>query len=120
MGIFVFAIILGLAIATPIVSVAIIRKRACSFPAVAVSAVVAIAFVFVVATIAAYFLMRVRIGDHYEVNFVLMTTFIVWPATVGALVGAVCGGFLAYKSVRPPMIDTLSRLRRPNQSMELR
>ena len=40
-----------------------------------------------------------RINDHYEVNSDFMAIVVVGPATVGALIGAIGGGFIARHSL---------------------
>ena len=101
MGIIVIAAILGLGVATGVVQFGIARSGSFTFRTVVVTALLAVLLVFAVATVVAYFLARVRIGDHYEVNSVLMGVFVVWPATIAAVIGAACGAYLARHSVRP-------------------
>jgi ABC-type molybdate transport system permease subunit len=103
MGVIIFAALFGLAIAGWFVQFAMLRRQSFSFRTVAVSAVIAIMFVALVATVVGYFVARVRINDHYEVNSTFMLIVVVGPAMVGALVGTVVGGFIArYNStVRP-------------------
>jgi len=101
MGAILIAAIVGLAVATGVVQFGVARSGSFTFRAVAVSGVVAILLVFIVATVVAYFLARVRIGEHYEVNSVFTGVFVVWPGTIGAVIGAVCGAYLAYHSVSP-------------------
>lgn len=101
MGVIFIATIFGLAVAAGIVQFAVIRSGTFSLRRAGISGVIALLLVSLVATITAYFLTRVHIGDHYEVNSILMITFVCGPAAIGAIVGAVTGGFLAYHALHP-------------------
>jgi hypothetical protein len=59
------------------------------------SGIFAVLFVVLVATVVGYFMARVPIDDHDEVNSELMAILIVGPAATGAVVGAVGGGLIA-------------------------
>ena len=95
MGVIVFAALVGLIIAAGFVQFTASRNDSFSWRTVAVSGFVAVVFVGAIATVVAYFLARVRIGDHYEANSVLMTALVIEPAAVGALVGVFAGGVIA-------------------------
>jgi len=92
---FIFAALFGLAVAGSVVQFGVLRRTAFSFRTALVSGMVAVLFVVLVATVVGYFLIRVRINDHYEINSVFMAIVVVGPATVGALIGAVGGGLIA-------------------------
>jgi hypothetical protein len=95
MGVIIFGGLFGLAVAASVVQIAVARRASFSVRTVAVSGAVAILFVILVAIIVGYFLARVRINDHYEVNSTFMAIVVVAPATIGALIGAVGGGVIA-------------------------
>ncbi|HEY4273142.1 MAG TPA: hypothetical protein VGM65_14175 [Candidatus Udaeobacter sp.] len=95
MGVIIFATLFGLAIAAAFVQLAVLRRQSFSLRTAAASGVIAILFVFLVAIAAGYFVARVRIGDHYEINSEFMAIVVVGPATAGAVVGAIIGGLIA-------------------------
>ena len=95
MSVTIFAVLFGLAVAGSVVEFAVLRCRSISFRTAVFSGILAVLFVVVVATVVGYFMARVFINNHYEVNSELMAILIVGPATVGALVGAVGGGLIA-------------------------
>jgi hypothetical protein len=94
MPVIFFAVLFGLAIAGSVVQFAVLRCQSFSFRTAALSGAIAVLFVFLVATVIGYFLARVRINDHYEVNSGFMAIVVVGPATVGAFIGALCGGLI--------------------------
>ena len=98
MPVIFFAALFGLAIAGSVVQFAVRRHQSFSLRTAAVSGLIAILFVFLVAAVLGYFLARVRINDHYEVNSVFMAIVVVGPATVGAFIGAFGGGIIAHHS----------------------
>jgi multisubunit Na+/H+ antiporter MnhG subunit len=95
MGFIIFAGLFGLTIAAGFVQFAVFRIQCFSFRTVAASGLVAILFVFIVAVVAGYFIARVRIDDHYQVNSEFASIVVVGPATVGALLGGGVGGLAA-------------------------
>jgi ABC-type thiamin/hydroxymethylpyrimidine transport system permease subunit len=95
MGFIIFAGLFGLTITAGFVQFAVFRKQCFSFRTAAASGVIAILFVILAAVVAGYFIARVRIDDHYEVNSEFAAIVVVGPATVGALLGAVVGGLAA-------------------------
>lgn len=94
-GAIVFSFLFAAAIGAAIVQFPSYRRHSFSWRAAAVSGFVALVLVVMVATPIAYFLARVRIGDHYEVNSVLMAIFVVGPAAAGVIAGAAMGAFIA-------------------------
>ena len=99
MGFTIFAVLFGLAVGGSVVQLAVLRRPSFSFRTAAVSGVLAVLFVVLVATVVGYIFARVRINDHYEVNSDFMAIVVVGPATVGALIGAIGGGFIARHSL---------------------
>jgi hypothetical protein len=95
MGVTIFAVLFGLAVAGSVVQAAVLRRTSFSLRTAAVSGIFAVLFVVLVATVVGYFMARVRIGDHYELNSVFVAIVVVGPATAGALIGAVGGGLIA-------------------------
>jgi small-conductance mechanosensitive channel len=95
MPVIFFAALFGLAVAASAVQFAVRRHQSFCLRTVAVSGIIAILFVFLVATVIGYFLVRVRINDHYEFNSVFMAIIVVGPATVGAFIGALGGALIA-------------------------
>ena len=92
MAVIVFAALFGVAIGAGFVQVAAFRSESFSWRTVAVTGFVAVILVGAIATVVGYFLARVRIGDHYEVNSVLMAVLVIEPAAAGALAGVIAGG----------------------------
>ena len=95
MGVTIIAVLFGLAIAGSVVEITVLRSRSFSLRTAVVSGILAILFVVLVATVVGYFVARVRIDDHYELNSDFMAIVLVGPATAGALIGAVGGGLIA-------------------------
>jgi len=98
MGVTIVAALFGLAVAGSVVQFAVLRRTSFSFRTAALSGLFALLFVVLVSTVVGYFVARVRINDHYEVNSVFMAIVVVGPATAGALIGAVGGGLIARHS----------------------
>ena len=99
MGFTIFAVLFGLAVGGSVVQLAVLRRTSFSFRMAVVSGVLAVLLVVLVATVVGYILARVRINDHYEVNSDFMAIVVVGPATAGALIGAISGGFIARHSL---------------------
>ena len=95
MGVVIFAALFGLAIAAAYVQFAVFRRQSFSFRTAAASGLIAILFVSFVALVVGYFIARVRIGDHYEVNSEFMSIVVVVPAILGAFAGSIIGGLIA-------------------------
>jgi hypothetical protein len=95
MGVTIFAGLFGVAVAGSLVQLAVFRRTSFSFRTAAVSGILAVVFVVLVATVVGYFPARVRINDHYELNSVFIAIVVVCPAAAGALIGAIGGGLIA-------------------------
>jgi len=96
MGPIIFGGLFGLAIAASVVQITVARRTSFCFRTAAISGGLAIIFVALVAIVVGYFLARVRINDHYEVNSTFMAVVVVAPATIGAFIGAVGGTLIAH------------------------
>jgi hypothetical protein len=64
------------------------------------SSVGALLLLLIAASIIGYFCVRVRINDHYEFNLALLRILFLYPAGIGALVGAAVGVFMSARRGR--------------------
>ena len=98
MPVIFFAALFGLTIAASVVQFAVHRCQSFRLRIAALSGIIAILVIFLVAVVVGYFLFRIRINDHYEVDSDFGTIVVIGPATVGAFIGAVGGGLIAHRN----------------------